>query len=41
MVKAATVVLVRKDYIEAGYATVLVRGDVGVVKAAPHGAWPS
>ena len=34
MVKAANVVLVGKDYIGAGYGTVLVRGDVGAVKAA-------
>ena len=34
MVKAATVVLVAKEYIGAGYVTVLVRGDVGAVKAA-------
>lgn len=34
MVKAANVVLVGKDYIGAGYVTVLVRGDVGAVKAA-------
>ena len=34
MVKAANVVLVAKEYIGAGYVTVLVRGDVGAVKAA-------
>jgi microcompartment protein CcmL/EutN len=34
MVKAANVVLVGKEYIGAGYVTVLVRGDVGSVKAA-------
>lgn len=34
MVKAANVTLVGKDYIGAGYVTVLVRGDVGAVKAA-------
>jgi microcompartment protein CcmL/EutN len=34
MVKTATVVLVGKEYIGAGYVTVLVRGDVGAVKAA-------
>ena len=34
MVKAANVVLVGKEYIGAGYVTVLVRGDVGAVKAA-------
>jgi ethanolamine utilization protein EutM len=34
MVKAADVVLVSKEYIGAGYVTVLVRGDVAAVKAA-------
>ena len=34
MVKAANVVLVGKEYIGAGYVPVLVRGDVGAVKAA-------
>jgi ethanolamine utilization protein EutM len=34
MVKSANVVLVGKEYIGAGYVTVLVRGDVGAVKAA-------
>jgi len=34
MVKTANVVLVAKEYIGAGYVTVLVRGDVGAVKAA-------
>ena len=34
MVKAANVALVGKEYIGAGYVTVLVRGDVGAVKAA-------
>ena len=34
MVKGANVVLVGKEYIGAGYVTVLVRGDVGAVKAA-------
>jgi len=34
MVKAANVVLVGKEYIGAGYVRVLVRGDVGAVKAA-------
>ncbi|MEO8483368.1 MAG: BMC domain-containing protein [Acidobacteriota bacterium] len=34
MVKAANVVLSGKEYIGAGYVTVLVRGDVGAVKAA-------
>ncbi|MGH9480163.1 MAG: BMC domain-containing protein [Terriglobales bacterium] len=34
MVKAANVVLLGKEYIGAGYVTVMVRGDVGAVKAA-------
>ena len=34
MVKAANVVLVGKEYIGASYVTVMVRGDVGAVKAA-------
>ncbi|MCK5733210.1 MAG: ethanolamine utilization microcompartment protein EutM [Candidatus Latescibacteria bacterium] len=34
MVKAATVQLVGKESIGGGYVTVLVRGDVGAVKAA-------
>ncbi len=34
MVKAADVVLVGKEYIGAGYVTVLVRGDVAAVKAS-------
>jgi ethanolamine utilization protein EutM len=34
MVKAANVTLVGKEYIGAGYVAVLVRGDVGAVKAA-------
>lgn len=34
MVKAANVVLVGKEYIGAGYVTIMVRGDVGAVKAA-------
>ena len=34
MVKAANVVLAGKEYIGAGYVTVMVRGDVGAVKAA-------
>ena len=34
MVKAANVSLVGKEYIGAGYVTVMVRGDVGAVKAA-------
>ena len=34
MVKAANVVLIGKEYIGAGYVTVMVRGDVGAVKAS-------
>ena len=34
MVKTANVVLVGKEYIGAGYVTMMVRGDVGAVKAA-------
>ena len=34
MVKTANVVLVGKEYIGAGYVTVMVRGDVGAVKTA-------
>ena len=34
MVKAANVTLVGTEYIGAGYVTVLIRGDVGAVKAA-------
>ena len=34
MVKAANVVIAGKEYIGAGYVTVLARGDVGAVKAA-------
>jgi len=34
MVKTANVVLAGTQYIGAGYVTVLVRGDVGAVKAA-------
>ena len=34
MVKAENVVLIGKEYIGAGYVTVMVRGDVGAVKAA-------
>jgi len=34
MVKSANVVLLGKEYIGAGYVTVMVRGDVGAVKAA-------
>src|SRR5215475_13587648 len=34
MVKAANVVLIGSEYVGGGYVTVLVRGDVGAVKAA-------
>jgi microcompartment protein CcmL/EutN len=34
MVKAANVVLIGKEFIGAGYVTVMVRGDVGAVQAA-------
>jgi ethanolamine utilization protein EutM len=34
MVKAANVVLIGSTYIGAGFVTVMVRGDVGAVKAA-------
>ncbi len=34
MVKAANVVLLGREQIGGGYVTVLVRGDVGAVKAA-------
>ena len=34
MVKTANVVLTGKEFIGAGYVTVMVRGDVGAVKAA-------
>jgi ethanolamine utilization protein EutM len=34
MVKAANVILTAREYIGAGYVTVMVRGDVGSVKAA-------
>jgi ethanolamine utilization protein EutM len=34
MVKTANVILVGKEYIGAAYVTVMVRGDVGAVKAA-------
>lgn len=34
MVKAANVVVIGSEYIGAGYVTVMVRGDVGAVKAA-------
>src|SRR3979411_2441422 len=35
MVKAANVVLVGREYIGAGYVTVLVRGDVRAVNVPP------
>ncbi len=34
MVKAANVRLIGKEYIGGGFVTVMVRGDVGAVKAA-------
>jgi ethanolamine utilization protein EutM len=34
MVKAANVVLIGKERVGGGYVTVMVRGDVGAVKAA-------
>ena len=34
MVKAANVILIGKEYIGSGYVTVMVRSDVGAVKAA-------
>ena len=34
MVKAANVQLIGKEYIGAGYVTVMVRGDVAAVQAA-------
>jgi microcompartment protein CcmL/EutN len=34
MVKAANVTLIGTEFIGAGYVTVMVRGDVGAVKAA-------
>jgi len=34
MVKAARVTLIGKEFIGGGYVTVMVRGDVGAVKAA-------
>jgi len=34
MVKAANVVLIGSEYVGGGYVTVMVRGDVGAVKAS-------
>ena len=34
MVKAAKVTLIGKEFIGGGYVTVMVRGDVGAVKAS-------
>ena len=34
MVKAANVVLIGSEYVGGGYVSVMVRGDVGAVKAA-------
>src|SRR5258707_683690 len=41
MVKAANVILIAKEYIGAGYVTVMVRGDVGAVKAATDAGAPA
>ena len=38
MVKAANVELVGKEHVGGGLVTVMVRGDVGAVKAATDGA---
>ena len=34
MVKAAKVMLIGREFVGGGYVTVMVRGDVGAVKAA-------
>lgn len=34
MVKSANVILIGSEYVGGGYVTVMVRGDVGAVKAA-------
>lgn len=34
MVKAANVILIGSEYVGGGFVTVMVRGDVGAVKAA-------
>ena len=34
MVKTAQVVLTGREYVGSGYVTVIVRGDIGAVKAA-------
>ena len=39
MVKAARVQLIGKEVIGGGYVTVMVRGDVGAVKAATLRQW--
>ena len=40
MVKAANVTLIGSEYVGGGYVTVMVRGDVGAVKAATDaGQW--
>ena len=36
MVKAANVILIGSEYVGGGYVTVMVRGDVGAVKAATN-----
>ena len=38
MLKAARVILIGKESIGSGYVTVMVRGDVGAVKAATAAA---
>ena len=38
MVKAANVTLIGKEHVGGGLVTVMVRGDVGAVKAATDGA---
>lgn len=40
MVKAANVLLVGKEQVGGGLVTVMVRGDVGAVKAATDAALP-
>ena len=40
MVKAANVVLIGSEYVGGGYVTVMVRGDVGAVKAATDHVGP-
>ena len=40
MVKAANVTLIGSEYVGGGYVTVMVRGDVGAVKAATDAGAP-